>query len=166
MQSVPDRQMADPREAAESLGVSPGTVRRLCAQGRIRGAVKVGNAVWRIPFPIERLPPAGKPRITLRAGTANKLDRPDVQFGKYSEVAVDVAMGMTLAAAAAKYDKSVESVEQIIERASAIRARNLEVIEAAERGMQRSKIADLHGITPPRVTQLVIEASRLLSLIE
>ena len=40
-----------PEEYAELMGVHVVTVRRLCREGKLDGAVKVG-AVWRIPRPV------------------------------------------------------------------------------------------------------------------
>ena len=43
-------------EAAEDLGVSRDTVKRLCRAGEIQGALKVGRS-WIIPTPVIRLYP-------------------------------------------------------------------------------------------------------------
>jgi len=49
-------------QAAQQLGVEPVRVRKLCQQGRVKGAQKVGW-LWVIPTPIEIVPGTRGPKL-------------------------------------------------------------------------------------------------------
>ena len=44
-------------EAAAECGRSVSVIRQRCQEGRIRGAIRIGNR-WAIPIPVVILPPA------------------------------------------------------------------------------------------------------------
>ena len=54
-------------EAAELLDLNESHVRRLCGEGKIKGARIIGGR-WAMPSPVERLPgnPLGRPRSTSK----------------------------------------------------------------------------------------------------
>ena len=57
--------------AADQLGVTPRYIRRLCLDGRVRGAKRLGHS-WVIPVPI-RIAPGSRGRIGI-AGTVHALN--------------------------------------------------------------------------------------------
>ena len=44
-------------QAAAAIGLSPSVLRGYCAQGRVEGAVRIGNR-WAVPEKVVILPPA------------------------------------------------------------------------------------------------------------
>ena len=64
------------KEAAERYGIDDSQVRRYCAQGRIRGAVKVGHQ-WLVPvdsWPEEAGPGPGRPPEWAKVRAASSPD--------------------------------------------------------------------------------------------
>lgn len=58
-----DDRLISPAEFAKSSGLHVETVREMCRRGDIRGAVKLGPRVWRIPISALR----GKPEPAKEA---------------------------------------------------------------------------------------------------
>ena len=64
--------------AADRLGVSSRYVRRLCQDGRVRGARRLGHS-WVIPMPIDIT--VGSRGRTGVAGTVHALNEPRKRYG-------------------------------------------------------------------------------------
>ena len=64
--------------AADQLGVTPRYVRRLCQDGRVHGAKRLGHS-WVIPLPIDiSMGSRGRPGV---AGTVHALNEPRKRYG-------------------------------------------------------------------------------------
>lgn len=136
------------------VGLSHHTMRGLCRQGRIRGAEKVGG-VWWIPLPLVRLDPPQKRRRVPKAGTAERLRRAGVQFGYNARLAAEIERsGMDAAQAADHYGIERHRLKEALCRAAALRERNLAVIAARESGEPQVRIAERHGLSSARVSQI------------
>jgi len=60
MATIRAERLLSTTQAAAALGLDRSRIKVLCAQGRIRGAVKIGNQ-WAIPAPPTILPPSDRP---------------------------------------------------------------------------------------------------------